>query len=114
MTQLGCKEIADGLMRAKQLEILNLNNAQGFECSQIIYNLAFSPKIRIINARGAKLGTDPIVEAFYKLLKISGSIETLLLGNSDFATKISTDFCTAIGENKTLVHLDVSALAAFT
>jgi hypothetical protein len=39
------KEIADGLMRAKQLEILKLNNNPSLKMEQIIYNLAFSPKI---------------------------------------------------------------------
>ena len=39
------KEIADGLMRAKQLEVLKLNNNPSLELDQTIYNLAFSPKI---------------------------------------------------------------------
>ncbi len=39
------KEIADGLMRAKQLEVLKLNNNPSLKVDQIIYNLAFSPKI---------------------------------------------------------------------
>jgi hypothetical protein len=39
------KEIADGLMRAKQLEVLKLNNNPSLKVEQIIYNLAFSPKI---------------------------------------------------------------------
>ncbi len=39
------KEIADGLMRAKQLEVLRLNNNPSLKLEQIIYNLAFSPKI---------------------------------------------------------------------
>ena len=45
------KEIADGLMRAKQLEILNLENNPSMvaKVSSVIYNLAFSPKIRHIN-----------------------------------------------------------------
>lgn len=45
------KEIADGLMRAKQLEILKLKNNPGMasKVSAIIYNLAFSPKIRYID-----------------------------------------------------------------
>ena len=39
------KEIADGLMRAKQLEVLKLDNNPSLKVDQIIYNLAFSPKI---------------------------------------------------------------------
>ena len=45
------KEIADGLMRAKQLEILKVgkNSGMGVGVNAIIYNLAFSPKIRHID-----------------------------------------------------------------
>lgn len=45
------KDIADGLMRAKQLEILKINKNQ-FDVSSIIYNLAFSTKIRLIDISG--------------------------------------------------------------
>ena len=38
------KEIADGLVRAKNLEILKMTNTEGgLEMDKIIYNLAFSP-----------------------------------------------------------------------
>jgi Ran GTPase-activating protein (RanGAP) involved in mRNA processing and transport len=45
------KEIADGLMRAKQLEIFKCENnpSMGKTLDTIIYNLAFSPKIKLIN-----------------------------------------------------------------
>jgi len=45
------KDIADGLMRAKQLEILKVgeNPSMGASVNTIIYNLAFSPKIRHID-----------------------------------------------------------------
>lgn len=45
------KDIADGLMRAKQLEILKIsdNAGMGASVNSIIYNLAFSPKIRSID-----------------------------------------------------------------
>ena len=48
-----------------------------------------------------------VVEAFYKLLKISGSIQTLLLGGKDVAKYLSSEFCNALGENKTIEHLNV-------
>lgn len=74
-TGLG-KEIADGLMRAKQLEIFKINDNKNLDPSQIIYNLAFSPKIRVIDVTNviAVANMTTVVEAFYKLLKISGSI----------------------------------------
>lgn len=45
------KDIADGLMRAKKLEILKFNNNPSISngADSIIYNLAFSPKIRHID-----------------------------------------------------------------
>lgn len=103
------KEIADGLMRAKQIEILNLSYNVALDVSQIIYNLAFSPKIRVIDVTNniADAHVVPTVEAFYKLLKISGSIETLLLGGSNIIKSLSVEFCQALGENKTLESLDL-------
>jgi len=53
------KEIADGLMRAKQLEIIKVahNQGMGKSVNSLIYNLAFSPKIRHIDLE-AMVGTD--------------------------------------------------------
>ena len=48
-----------------------------------------------------------VVEAFYKLLKISGSIKTLLLGGKEIGKHLSLDFCQALGENKTIEHLNI-------
>ena len=81
------KEIADGLMRAKKLEILKINNNKGMTSSvqQIIYNLAFSPKIRVIDMSDTSSGSDVVAEALYKLIKISGAIEVLNLANSGVA-----------------------------
>jgi len=99
------KEIADGLMRAKQIEILRVNEVNA-DANSLIYNLAFSPKIRIIELSNLNyIVNDTMVEAFYKLLKISGSIESLLLSNTTFCNKISKDFYEALGQNKTLKHL---------
>jgi len=69
------KEIADGLMRAKQLEILKLRDNRSLDCVQMIYNLAFSPKINHIDMTNVSTASDTrCVEALFKLLKISGSI----------------------------------------
>jgi hypothetical protein len=75
------KDIADGLMRAKQLEMIKMakNPLMGKSVNTVIYNLAFSPRIKFIDLEGMK-GTDAeTAEALYKLLNISGSIETLNL-----------------------------------
>ena len=68
-------------MRAKQMEVIKLRDNANLDCMQIIYNLAFSPKIKFIDlTRVVKCNNAQIVEAIFKLLKISGSIQTLLLG----------------------------------
>ncbi len=103
------KEIADGLMRAKQLEILKVadNRSMGKGVNTLIYNLAFSPKIKHIDLSGMT-GTDTdTAEALYKLIKISGAIETLNLKNSSVMTQLTQDFFKAIGENKTLKYLNM-------
>jgi hypothetical protein len=78
------KDIADGLMRAKQLEVINLakNPGMGKSINTVIYNLAFSPKIRHIDLTGMIGADHETAEALYKLLNISGSIETLILAGS--------------------------------
>ena len=78
------KEIADGLMRAKQLEIIRLSNNSNLDVSQMVYNLAFSPKIKLIDASSTGAGKASVVENFQKLLEISGSITTIILKNTQF------------------------------
>lgn len=46
-------------------------------------------------------------EAIYKLLKISGAIESLNLSNSGVFRYLTEDFYTALGENKTLNYLNM-------
>jgi len=46
-------------------------------------------------------------EALFKLLKISGSIKTLLLGGVQIGGKLTQDFFISLGENKTLEHLNI-------
>lgn len=78
------KEIADGLMRAKQLRIVNIsaNTAIGTQgLGSIIYNLSFSPKLLFLNVAGCTVtGSMPeVVESLYKMLRISASLEILNL-----------------------------------
>jgi len=48
----------------------------------VIYNLAFSPKIRHIDVSNLGQGNAETAEAIYKLVKISGAIEVLNLKNT--------------------------------
>jgi len=43
----------------------------------------------------------------FKLLNISGSVENLILFNSDVCSKLGEQFWQAVGQNKTLKHLDL-------
>jgi len=53
-------------------------------------------------------GTDAdTAEALYKLLNISGSIETLNLSNADIIPHLKEDFWKAVGQNKTLRYLNL-------
>ncbi|CAI2362392.1 unnamed protein product [Moneuplotes crassus] len=105
------KEIADGLMRAKMLETLKLQRL--YNCTEgiasILYSLAFSPRIRHIDLSHVPIGSDSrLCEALYKVLKISGSIEHLILNHTEAHEGLSKDFFICLGENKTLksLHLD--------
>jgi len=106
------KEIADGLMRAKQLEVLKVgsNTQMGRGVNTLIYNLAFSPKIRYIDLSNIS-GTDAeTAEAIYKLIKISGAVQTLILQNSSVVPQLTEDFYKALGENKTLEYINLDTI----
>jgi hypothetical protein len=61
LDQQKSKEIADGLMRAKQLQVIKMakNQSIGKGADAILYNLAFSPKITYID-----LSDDPMSAAW--------------------------------------------------
>lgn len=106
------KDIADGLMRAKNLEILKLANNPNLECSQILYNMAFSPKIKHLDFTSSCTtitNLNPIVESLFKLLKISGSVETVLFGQTKIFAHLSEDLCKAIGDSVSIKHINFDA-----
>ena len=103
------KELADGLMRAKQLEAIKLsgNPNMDYGVNYILYNLAFSPKISLIDISDTVVNQrqDETAEALYKLIKISGSLETLALNRTAIMHSLTMDFWRALGENVTLHNL---------
>lgn len=103
-------------MRAKQLEILNLadNPSMANKVSAVIYNLAFSPKIRHINVSGLQSSNSDMAEAVMKLIKISGAIEVLNLMHTKVETHLTQDFFMALGENKTLKYLNMNTTQKIT
>ena len=106
------KEIADGLMRAKQLQVLKIanNGGMGQGVTSILYNLAFSPKISFIDVSDINLQNigAQVSEALYKLIKISGSIEVLKLDNTNINNYLQEDFFKSLGESKTMRVLSIS------
>ena len=80
--------------------------------STCIYNLAFSPKIRHINLADLGSADATVAEALYKLLKISGAVETLNLKNTGVQAHLAQEFYLALGENKTLKYLNLDSASA--
>lgn len=64
--------------------------------------------MRHINIQSTGSGSADIAEAIYKLVKISGAIETLYMGDTGLAKFFTEDFYKALGENKTLKLIDMS------
>lgn len=83
----------------------NQNIGRGADA--ILYNLAFSPKISYIDFSDDILNSAESAEAIYKLIKISGSLETLILQNTQINNQLKEEFFIALGENKTLVTLNL-------
>jgi Ran GTPase-activating protein (RanGAP) involved in mRNA processing and transport len=109
------KEIADGLMRAKNVEtmILKNNPSMGEGINAILYNLAFSPKIRYVDCESSTMPSTS-AEALYKLIKITSSLEVLNINSTNIQNYLTLEFYKAIGENKTLKVLLMDGTAAIT
>lgn len=84
------------------------NQSIGKGADAILYNLAFSPKITFIDLSDDLLNSADTAEAIYKLVKISGSLETLILNNTQINNHLKEEFFIALGENKTLTHLNLN------
>ena len=114
LTKELAKDLADGLMRAKQLQKVDISNNASIShtgLASIIYNLAFSPKLLSLNIsqHSISAGLNEIVESLYKLLRISASLEILLINNfTGLNSYLSKDFCVALGEIRTLHTLNIA------
>ena len=106
------KEIADGVMKAKALEKLYLGNNQMIKgLSNILYNLAFQPSIKVIDISGnASCDRIETSVALYKLLKMSQTIESLICSNiSQLNNNLKEDFFYSLGDSNSLCYLDLSS-----
>ena len=97
-------------MREKQNQIIKMgkNNNIGKGADAILYNLAFSPKITYIDFSEDVLNSPDSAEAIYKLVKISRSLETLILKNTQINNNLKKEFFIALGENNALTHLNIN------
>jgi len=73
-----------------------------------MYNLAFSPRIRVIDISDIVCGNAIVAESVFKLISISGAIENLNLENTGLRQYLSSDFYKALGESKTIKYLNIS------
>jgi hypothetical protein len=104
------KSIADGLMRAKKLELLIFT---GNNCptgiTSLLYNLAFSPKLTILELNQSYISNmNEFNENLTKLVSISGAIEYLNVSGIACFASFKQEFFKALGENISLKYLDFS------
>ena len=108
------KEIADGIMRAKKLRIVNLSNSNLFGTlglASILYNLSFSLNLEMINiSRCAVSGNfGEVVESIQKMFRITNSLQYLVCDNiPNLNPQLNLDFFQALGEIRSLRYLDLS------
>ena len=110
-------ELADGIMKAKALEKLYIcgnNMIKGL--SNILYNLAFQPSIKIIDiSYNNTCDKKETSTSLYKLLKMSQTIETIIANNiKTLNSQFTNEFYYALGDNNNLVYLDLSRNGAFS
>ena len=111
------KEIADGIMKAKSLEKLYIgNNNMNKGLSNILYNLAFQPSIKVIDiSKNNSCDKYETATSLYKLLKMSQTIEYLICSNiSALNNSLKEDFFYSLGDSNSLCYLDLSSSGNFT
>ena len=106
-----CNELADGVMKAKALEKLYISgNNMSKGLSNILYNLAFQPSIKIIDISDNKSydkQETPI--SLHKFIKMSQTVEKIIANNlKDLNKELKIDFFYALGDNNNLNYLDLS------
>ena len=110
-------ELADGIMKAKALEKLYIegnNMAKGL--SNILYNLAFQPSIRIIDISDNKsCDRKETSVSLHKFIKMSQTVNVIVAKNiPGFNKDLSEDFYNAVGDSNNLLYLDLSNNGKFS
>jgi ubiquitin-protein ligase/Ran GTPase-activating protein (RanGAP) involved in mRNA processing and transport len=113
------KEIADGIMKAKSLEKINLRrNYMTAGLANILYNLAFQPSLKYVNiSDNSSLNLNETSSSLYKLIKMSQSLETLIVRNVSGLLQVlskTNDFFYSLGDNSSLKYLDFTNSGTFS
>ena len=111
-----CNELSDGIMKAKCLEKLYIpDNKMVKGLSSIIYNLAFQPSIKVLDASYNKTcDLKETAVSLNKLIKMSQTIETIIINNiPGLNMQLTNDFYNALGDNNNLLYLDLSKNGSF-
>ena len=103
-------ELADGIMKAKGLEKLYIagnNMVKGL--SNILYNLAFQPSIKIIDLSDNKVCDKKETSiSLHKLIKMSQTVDTIIANNiANFNKELTNEFYYALGDSNNLTYLDL-------
>ena len=111
LTDEMCSELADGIMKAKALEKLYIcGNKANKGISNIIYNLAFQPAIKILDiSNNDSCDKNETATSLYKFIKMSQSVETVIANNlSGLNRSLTKEFFITLGDNNYLSYLDLS------
>lgn len=117
LTDNMAKELADGIMKAKCLEFVDLShNPLKTGLSSIIYNLAFQPMLKHLSINDSpNVDAKELASSIYKLIKMSTSLETLNCRNiNKLNGEFTKDFFISLGDNSYLKSLNISKSGLFT
>ena len=110
-------ELADGIMKAKGLEKLYIaGNKMVKGLSNILYNLAFQPSIKIIDiSDNQTCDRKETSTSLHKLIKMSQTVDTIIANNLPNLNKdLTNDFYYALGDSNNLTYLDLNKNGYFS
>ena len=110
-------ELADGIMKAKALEKLYISgNRMVKGLSNILYNLAFQPSIKIIDiSANNSCDKNETSVSLHKFIKMSQTVDTIVANNiQSLNQSLTNDFYYALGDSNNLVYLDLSKNGNFS
>ena len=110
-------ELADGIMKAKALEKLYISdNKMAKGLSNILYNLAFQPSIKVIDiSSNTTCDRKETSISLHKFIKMSQTVDTIIANNiAQLNQQLTNDFYYALGDSNNLAYLDLSKNGSFS